>query len=117
MSYRPHRPGAALGATELTAAQAAVELVSDPYLSEVACQVVRLSKLEKGENPGPPCQRIPVVAATVGKGIGLRYVVKPLRVVVNAREQPILAAVAAATIIGSIFALGYIAGRAGGGRV
>lgn len=108
MAYRPHSP---LGASDLTAAQAVAAVVADPYLSEVSCHVLRLAAIERGEAPGPRCQEIPVVSSTIGKGIGLRYVVRPLRVAVSAREHPLLAAGVVAAVVGGIFFLGFAAGR------
>jgi len=108
MGYRAHSP---LGANDLTAAQAVAAVVSDPYLTEVSCHVLRLAAIERGEKPPGRCQQIPVVPGTIGKGIGLRYVVRPLRAAVAAREHPYLAAAGAVAVVGAIFFLGYATGR------
>lgn len=108
MTYHHHRP--ALGAAETDTAKAALEIVRDPYLTEVTCQVLRLAALEDGTNPGPPCRQIPVVTGTRGMGVGLRYVVKPLRVVVAAREHPIIAAGTVLAVVSGIFLLGAALG-------
>lgn len=105
------RAHTSLGASDLTTAQAVAEVVSDPYLNEVACHVLRLAAIERGQKPGPRCQEIPVVPATIGKGIGLRYVVRPLRVAVSAREHPLVAAGVVAAVVGGIFFLGFATGR------
>jgi hypothetical protein len=108
MGRRAHT---SLGANDLTAAQAVAAVVSDPYLTEVSCHVLRLAAIERGERPPARCQEIPVVPATIGKGIGLRYVVRPLRVAVAAREHPYYAAGVVTAVVGGIFLLGYAVGK------
>ena len=87
-------------------ALATARVVEDPYLPEVACQLLRLNALERGALPGAPCKRTPPARAQIrNKGIGLRYVAGPLRAAVWARQNPVPAALIAA---GTVFLIGYI---------
>ena len=97
-----------IGAT--TTAQAVLKIADDPHLPEVVCNVLRLSDIEEGKTPGPPCYRIPS-NRNPGQGIGLRYLVGPVRLAVKVREKPVTAAIIAVTGVALIFALGYGAGR------
>ena len=101
----------AQGAVEdlATAGAAVAKVVEDPHLPEVACQVLRLNAIERGVST-PSCTIVPV-AHQPGKGIGLRSVVKPLRLFVKAKENPPLAFLVGAGVVGTIFLLGYKSGK------
>jgi hypothetical protein len=85
-------------------ALATARVVEDPYLPEVACQLLRLNAIERGMAPGGSCAKT-TRRAVPGKGIGLRYVAKPLRAAVWARQNPLAAA---AVVGGAVFLIGYI---------
>lgn len=93
-----------------SAAEATIAVADDPHLSEVACQVLRLSAIQKGAKLGPTCPRIPLNRSP-GKGIGLRHAVGPIRLAVKVREKPWVAVLAVGSTVALVFALGYGAGR------
>ena len=92
--------------------QALLNVTGDPHLPEIICHAVRLGKMEKHEDPGLKCDKIPF-GTLPGKGIGLRYLVFPVRLADKMREKPYIAIATTAGLIFSIFALGFIAGKAG----
>jgi hypothetical protein len=94
----------------LDASKAALMVADDPHLPEVVCHVTRLAKIEQGTDPGPPCPKIPTNQAP-GRGVGLRYAVVPVRVLVNVREHPIMAIASTAGILLGLVAFGYALGR------
>lgn len=81
----------------------------DPYLPEFACQLKRLSNLESGKPPGNPCR--PTPRRAVRSGIGLRYAVKPLKLLVYQKQHPWFAPLIAMSTVGLVFMLGYTAGK------
>ncbi len=85
-------------------ALATARVVEDPYLPEVACQLLRLNAIERGMAPGRGCVQTTRRSAS-GKGIGLRYVAQPLRAAVWARQNPVAAIGIAAS---AVFLIGYI---------
>lgn len=89
-----------------------VSITTDPHLQELACQVLRLQGIEQGTpvEKLPQCKQIPI-SYKRGTGIGLRYVVGPLRYLVAARENPALAAVVIAAGVGGLIAIGYSLGK------
>ena len=89
-------------------ATAAMKVAADPYLPEVTCHVLRLSALEEGKKPGPPCLR---TRAGIRGGAGLRYAVVPMRILVGVYERPYRSAAVAGGILLGIFALGYFTGK------
>ncbi len=107
MSYT--RRHSALGGIT-TVASAAVAVVGDPCLPEVANLVLRL---HASEQPSPRAGQPP--AAPV-KGIGLCSAVKPLRAVVWVKEQPSRGVAIAAGVVGAIFLVGYATGRSSRSR-
>ncbi len=94
-----------------TALQAASKIIEDPFLPEVTCQILRLNKISKGVDPGPPCQRTIATPAQLQKGIGLSVASKPLRMFVWGRQHPILATGIGIGALALIFGLGYSAGK------
>ena len=96
--------------TLLDVGKAAFQVADDPHLPELVCHVFRLSKMEQGQNPGPPCQTISVKYMP-GKGVGLRYAVVPVRALVKVRERPILSMVVAGSVLLGLVAFGYGLGR------
>jgi hypothetical protein len=105
MTYLPGKQ--ALGDDVLSAAK---QIVADPYLPEVACQVMRLSQVVKGKKAAD-CARTPAAFKTSTKGIGLKYAVAPLRLYVYHRQHPYIvpALIGAAFLL--TFAIGYKTGR------
>ena len=91
------------------ALEAAIQLLEDPYLPEVTCNVLRLSKVEQGKPVGAPC---PVGPRGQRKGIGLRYAIKPLRAAVWVRLNPLLATALGISVVGSLIGIGVIIGKA-----
>ncbi len=91
------------------ALEAAIQLLEDPYLPEVTCNVLRLSKVEQGKPVGAPC---PVGPRGQRKGIGLRYAIKPLRAAVWVRINPLLATALGLSVVGSLIGIGVIIGKA-----
>jgi len=91
-------------------AQAAVRVVEDPCLWEVAQLVLKLHELEQspgvftppkpGTPPGPPPPPV--------KGIGLCTAVTPLKVVVYAKSRPWLLPLALVGIVGGLVGVGYL---------
>ena len=88
--------------------EAGVAVVNDPYLPQVACEVMRLQAIQAKRPPGPPC---PSPKNPGNKGVGLQYVVKPLKAFVYLRQHPWILPAGAAAAVGLIFAVGYAAGR------
>lgn len=89
----------------VSALDSAKVILDDPALPEVTSLILKLNKLEqkKPKMGGPP---VPVT-----KGIGLHRVVKPLRLYVKTREQPVLGYVIIAAAVGIPFMLGYLIGK------
>ncbi len=100
----------AQGGSITTATQAAIKIIDDPHLPEVACQVLRLNKIEEGKPLGTPCAKIPKNYKP-GQGIGLRYAAGPLRVFVKSREKPWLTYIVIGSTFGVVFLAGYMVGR------
>ncbi len=100
--------------TALDAATATLKVAEDPFLPEVVCQVLRLSAIEEGRSPGPPCKRL-VGRPAPGRGIGLRYAVMPLRVAVKVRERPVMAMIGVGAVLLGLVAFGYGLGHQRGG--
>lgn len=85
------------------------KLLDDPYLPEVTCLTMRISALEEGRPPGPPCRRTPPNQPR--RGLGLREVITPLRWAAKSKEHRwLLPAAVGGAVLGS-FALGYLFGR------
>ena len=85
-------------------------LASDPHLSEVVCHVLHLKGLEEGKRDMKPCAQIPTTRLP-GKGVGLRYAIKPLRFLVMVREQPLIGIGIGVGVIGGLVGIGYLLGR------
>lgn len=96
--------------TALSAIGAAQKVAEDPHLPEVICHVNRLSNIQKGQPAGPNCPGFPTYYQPT-KGVGLRYVVGPLRTLVKAREHPAAAVAIVGGSIGLIFLAGYVIGK------
>ncbi len=82
--------------------------MSDPYLTEVTCNILRLERIQAGQKPGVPCAR---TQAGLRGGIGLSEAVGPLRAFVYHREHPWIVPTAIAGVIGFTFLSGYWAGK------
>lgn len=92
-----------------SAISAASKVVQDPALPEITCHVLRLNKMAEGKPPGLPCPRPSYTGK--GGGIGLALAVVPLRAVVWARENPVLAGAAGLAAVGALVGLGYYWGK------
>jgi len=92
----------------LPVAQISAKVLADPFLPETACEVTRLSKAQAGMNPGPSCAR---TVSSSSAGVGLRYVVSPLRVYVWHRQHPMVIPAAAIAGLALLFYAGYESGR------
>lgn len=99
-----------------TVVSAAKAVVEDPCLAKVSGLVLRLNALEQAPappapRPGPPGTtppRPPPKPPT--KGIGLCHAVKPLEIVVWARERPWVVPVGGLALVGGLIGLGYLLG-------
>jgi len=85
----------------------AIDVASDPYLSEVFCRIGQLKAIDHGEAVAS-CANTPPGA--VG-GIGLRNTIPALRGYVYAQQNKWVYPVAVAAIIGVPMWIGYVLGR------
>jgi hypothetical protein len=85
----------------------ALDVASDPYLSEVVCRVGQLKNIDHGETVGV-CAETP--EGTAG-GVGLRNAIVPLRAYVYAQQNKWVYPVALAVAIGIPMWIGYELGR------
>lgn len=87
------------------ALQAAGYVIEDPALPEVTKLLLELHALEqKARKPGaPPPKKEP--------GIGLKRVVKPLRMYVKARKNPLYGFAIVAGALAVPFLFGYLVGK------
>lgn len=91
------------------AVQAGMAIVEDPYLPQVACEVLRLNKIQEGRPPGPRCPK--PINPKPNKGVGLVHAVKPLQAFVYARQNPWVVPAAVLGVVGISFGVGYWAGK------
>lgn len=87
----------------MSTATAATAIATDPSLPEIVQLVLKLRAVESGKSSS---------GGGGGSGVGLRNVVGPLRTFVAIQEKPWILPVAVVSIFGSIFAFGYVAGKA-----
>jgi hypothetical protein len=89
--------------------KAGVKILEDPYLPQLACEIVRLNRIQAGLNPGKSCPAPRFVDPT--RGIGLEDVVTPVRAFQFYKQHPLIVAAGAATFVVGIFTvvawLGY----------
>ena len=85
-------------------------LAADPALHEIRCQLDLLSKLAKGEKAAA-CPYVLVTKEMRSQGVGLWAAQKPLRAYVWTQANPVKTFLLASGVVGSIFALGFWAGR------
>ncbi len=110
MGYLTHRNSLG-GITD--AVNAAVRVVEDPCLSQVAQLVLKLHELEQRPSPfkpptgppGPPPPPSPPV-----RGIGLCTAVTPLKVVVYVKTRPWVLPLALLGVVGGLVGVGYLMG-------
>lgn len=102
--YRP-RPLGDIATTVSTA----VDVVKDPYLQELICNVQQLKSIND-KTPVVPC---PKTMTTSTAGVGLRKVVPVVRGYVYAEQHRWVYAVAAVGIIGLPMLIGYSLARKG----
>lgn len=93
------------------AVQAASQIVEDPFLPEIACHVLRLSRIAAGEDAGRPCPATVVTPGRQNKGVGLSAVSAPLRAFTWMRANPLVAMAIGGAVVGGVFWLGYRHGR------
>jgi hypothetical protein len=97
---------------KVTSALTAAEGVAkDPYLQQVICEVLRVSKVEAGKDPGPPCLGPAPPGTVIPGGVGLRHAVWPLKVYSFHKRYPFVIPLAAAGLLGLIFYAGYATGK------
>lgn len=89
-----------------TATQAAMLIVSDPYLKEAACEVMRLSNTVSTGSPGGNCPRTDPRYRGSRTGVGLENLVGPLRLYTYHRQNPWVIPLAAGVGAMLIFYLG-----------
>lgn len=112
MSYHlKHRRPGPLGNVVTDVLSAGSQVIQDPCLPQVAQQVLRLHELDQQPlNPFAP--KPPPSPPTVG--IGLCSAVKPLQLVVYAKERPWLVPVAIGGVMAILVGVGYMLGKGGG---
>jgi hypothetical protein len=94
----------ALDGTITDVSTAALNVVQDPCLLDVAKRTSRLADLfHKGEQPGP--------ATPAVRGIGLCSAVRPLKAVTFVAERPWIVPLGIVLLFGTLMGLGYIAGK------
>lgn len=91
-----------------TTLEAATKVLQDPHLSQLTCEVLRLSKAQKGEDPGPPCA--PTVA-TKQAGVGLSLAILPVKALTYQKRHPWFLPVVGVGIVGFVMLIGYAIGR------
>lgn len=101
-------PKAAMGDLASTVGTA-LDVASDPYLSEVICRVQQLKQIDHGE-PVATCVATP---SGVPGGVGLRNIAPVMRAYVYAQENPWVYPVAVAAILGIPMWIGYQLARGG----
>jgi hypothetical protein len=94
-----------------TALEAAGKVAGDPYLKQVACEVLRVSKVEAGQDPGPPCPLTAPPGTVIPGGVGLRHAVWPIKVYGFHKRYPYVIPLAAVGVLGLIFYAGYATGK------
>jgi len=90
----------------MSTATAATAIATDPSLPEIVQLVLKLKAIESSKPSSSGG------GGSGGSGVGLRNVVGPLRTFVAIQEKPWILPVAVVGIFGSIFAFGYVAGKA-----
>lgn len=93
--------------TVSSALTAGTKVLQDPYLSQLTCEVLRLAKAQKGENPGPPCAR---TAAAPG-GVGLNVAILPVKALTYQKQHPWFLPVVGVGVVGVFVLIGYAIGR------
>lgn len=110
MSYTPSSLGSIT-----TVVSAASAIATDPCLVRVSQLVLRLEELEAKAAPArPPAPGVkppPAPPLTPTRGIGLCHAVRPLEMVVWARERPWVVPAGALAVVGGLVGLGYLLGR------
>jgi hypothetical protein len=94
-----------------SALKAASKVIEDPALPQITCHVLRLNKITRNEDPGPPCPKIVLTEAQRRKGVGLAAAEKPLRAFVWARKNPAIAIGIGVGVVGMIWYVGYAMGK------
>ena len=105
------KTGAELVDTYGSAAVTAVQVADDPAFPEIACQAVRLTRINAGEPAGEPCTPTVMTAANANKGIGLSEALVPVRTLVWMRANPMITGSVLFGALASIWLTGYVAGR------
>ena len=92
-------------------ANAAVKIVEDPCLGQVASLVLELHAATPAVTaPGAP-KPPPGPTPPPKKGIGLCTAVKPLQAAIYVRKRPWILPVGGLAVVGGLVAVGYLLGR------
>lgn len=111
MSYRYSHTGLGLDIGDV--ATAASQVLQDPCLYKVTQQVLELREIEAAKaKPKKPRKKPRKPSVPKKPGVGLCQAVKPLDLVIYVRRRPWILPVAGVGIVGGIFLLGLLAGRA-----
>ncbi|MFQ5937468.1 MAG: hypothetical protein ACE5LB_13780 [Acidiferrobacterales bacterium] len=100
-----------LGVTISEAIELGAKAVQDPHLPEFACEVKRLSNIDRGKPAGGPCPRVTATPAQIAQGIGMRHVTGPLRLYIYHRQYPWVFPLAVAALFGATYYMGYLTGK------
>ena len=85
----------------------ALDIASDPYLTESICHIGQLKRIQAGQ-PAGDCASTP---AGLPGGVGLEKAQKPLRMYVYSREHAWVLPAVGAAIFALPFLLGYAVGK------
>lgn len=83
--------------------QSASEIINDPYLPEITCQIQSLSSMQKG-GKALRCARQP---KGLKGGIGMEVAIKPLRAFVFYTKNPWVVRAVVMAVLGVTFYAGY----------
>jgi len=86
--------------------KAASQVMTDPAFPELTCHILRLSNIEHGK-PAGVCKKGPRRPG----GVGLRYVILPVKLLIFHRKYPWALPAMAAALIGGTYLLGFSNGR------
>ena len=91
------------------ALEAGTKVLEDPHLQQLSCEIVRLSKANAGQNPGPPCAR---VVTTSRAGVGLGVAVLPVKALTYQAQHPWFLPAVGVGVVGIFVLIGYALGTA-----
>lgn len=85
-----------------------VNVLEDPYLPQLGCEVNRLAKAYAKQNPGPHCA---APATVTSGGIGIRNFITPVRIYTFHVQHPWAVPLIGAAVVAGIFYAGYVTGK------